>query len=163
MDVYGLSAFNKPRYWQMVFAPGATYFFDHRLWSKLTFVGWDKLSVYGIQLEAGKELSDRLSVKLTPAFNHAPQGFGWWVPGEVTYHRSPVTGRMSAGIGSIGAHADLSVPTIYNQAARLTATARLGADWDFLRRCRLLAYAAWERYGDGTQKLYPSVTVTVRF
>jgi tetratricopeptide (TPR) repeat protein len=163
MDVYGLSAFNKPRYWQMVFAPGAIYFFDHRRWSKLTFVGWDKLSVYGVQVEAGTELSDRLSVKLNPAFNRGPQGAGLWVPGEIVYRLPPVTGRLSVGVGSIGAHADLSVPTIYNQTARLTAGARLGADWDFLRRCRLLAYAAWERYGDETQKLYPSLSISVRF
>jgi hypothetical protein len=163
LDFYGLGAFNKPRYWQVVYAPSYVRYFDYHIWSRLAFVGWDKLRVYGAQLETGRDWQSGLRLKLSPAVNRSDSGFGWWVPVSAGYRVRPwLSVGLLAGVGSIQCYSDLDVPTIYNQTARLLATVRPGADFLIARRYSILAYGAWERYGDGTQKLYPSVTVAVR-
>jgi hypothetical protein len=164
LDFYGLGAFNEPRYWQVMYAPSYVRYFDYHIWSRLAFVGWDKLRVYGAQFETGKDWLSGLRLKLSPAVNRSDSGFGWWVPVSAGYRVRPwLNAALMLGLGSIQCYSDLDVPTIYNQTARLLATVRPGVDFLIARRYSILVYGAWERYSDGTQKLYPSVTVAVRF
>jgi tetratricopeptide (TPR) repeat protein len=162
-DFYGLSAFNQPRYWQVVFAPSVARLINTtRL--QFTLVGWDKLQVFGAQLEAEQRLPGNLRITATPTVNQAYGQLGWWLPAEAAYSPLPwLELRAGVGGGTIAYHADLAVPTLYNQPERLLNQFKIGVNIRLLERYRIKAFVAGEGYDNHVRRLLPSLTLSVMF
>jgi hypothetical protein len=161
-DFLTLSANQDPRYWRLVYAPSLGY--AHRGWSlRAAFVGWDRLGTAGLMLDGERILRPGLVVGAAPALNVSGGKFGFLVPVNVEWAAlSWLTARASAGAGSIADHVDFEVPTLYNQAQRLTTTARVGADFLPVPRLRVSVFGAWERYDNKTGGLYASLAASVK-
>jgi hypothetical protein len=162
-DFFGLSAVNYPRYWQVVYAPSISRVINTTTLG-LTFVGCDKLEIAGLQVSAAQRLPLNLRLLIRPVINRARGRFGWLIPTEVRFTPKPwFQAAAGASLGSINYHADLVVPVIYNQPERLLTQVKTGADFLIRKRFRISGYAAWERYNNHTQRVYPSLTLAADF
>ncbi len=162
LDFYTLSSARDPRYWRIVYAPALGRSFGD--WAmRATLIGWDWLGTAGLQLSVQRTLGFGLNLEAAPAANLVRGKPGWFVPMTASYPVLPwLTFKAGAGYGSIADHADLEIVTFYTQAERLVATARAGADATVLKRYRLAGFAAWERYGNNTGRVYASLTLSVK-
>ena len=162
-DFYGLGAFNKPRYWQVVYAPSIARVINTTT-VRLTLVGLDKAPLFGAQIEAVQRLPWHFLISARPAVNRAYGVPGWFVPLELAY--TPTLwfeAHAGAGIGSIAHHADFTVPAFYNQPERLTGQFKVGADFLVGRRFLIKGYLVGEGYDNGVRLLLPSLTLTAGF
>ena len=161
-DFLTIAAFNSVRYWHVVYAPAVGYRLGE-MHMGLTLVGWDNLDPVGTQLEVERPLDERLSARLVPFVGVSDTLFNWFVPLDVRFtHSSWLSSRLGAGIGSVADYVDLNVPTVYNQSERLVMTVRGGVDVTPFSRCLVTPFIAWERYDDGSENLYASLTASVR-
>jgi hypothetical protein len=171
-DFLTLSSANDPRYWRLVYAPTL-----RRRWSpaapvgqsgewdlRATIVGWDWLGTLGVQLGAAGPAGGGLVAGATPAFNLVRGKPGWFVPVSARYPLLRwLTVTLAAGCGSIADHVDLDIPVLYSQSERFIGTARAGADAVFLERYRAALFFVWERFDGGTDRVYGSLTLGVKF
>lgn len=162
LDFLTLAASSAVRYWHVIYAPAVGYRLgDTHL--GLTLVGWDNLDPVGAQFEVERPLDERLSARLAPFVGVSDTTFNWFVPLDVRFaHSSWLSSRLGAGIGSVADYVDLNVPTVYNQSERLVMTVRGGVDLAPIPRCLITPFVAWERYDDGSENVYASLTASVK-
>jgi tetratricopeptide (TPR) repeat protein len=159
LDLFTLAAFNDPRYWRMVFAPGVTR--EVGEWQAgITVVAWDRLSTLAIQPRLTTPTRWRGRLGLAPVVNRGPAGFGWFLPLEVEWQAlDPLKVRGGVGAGQIADHVDLDTPVLYNSTGALSVALRAGAELDF-GRVRVGLFAAAERHEGGRLQPFISAAVT---